>query len=145
MPRRRSVTALRRLTVTGTSMHPTFLPGDRLLIAHPTLLRPLESKFKRVRPGDVVAFYDPRQPPGSPSRRLMLKRVHGRRHGALDLRGDNPGASTDSRHFGAVAVADIVGIVVYRYYPAQRVAWWPGSTEKGSPSGGDASHQPLGG
>ncbi len=72
----------------------------------------------------------------------MLKRVHERRHGALDLRGDNPSESTDSRHFGTIRVADIVGIVVYRYYPAQRVAWWPGDTEKGSAGGGEVGSPP---
>ena len=88
-----------------------------------------------MRPGDVVAFYDPRQPPGSPSRRLVLKRVRETHGGALDVRGDNPSESTDSRHFGAVRAADVAGIVVYRYYPAERVAWWPGSAEKGGPPG----------
>ena len=135
MPRLRSRPVLRRLTVTGESMQPTFQPGDRLLIARPGLLRPLTPEPERVRPGDVVAFYDPRQPPGSSSRRLVLKRVCETHDGALDVRGDNPGESTDSRHFGAVRAADVVGIVVYRYYPAERVAWWPGSAEEGSPPG----------
>ncbi|MPZ98197.1 MAG: signal peptidase I [Dehalococcoidia bacterium] len=36
------------------------------------------------------------------------------------LLGDNRAASTDSRHFGAVSLADIEGEVVLRYWPPER-------------------------
>jgi hypothetical protein len=58
---------------------------------------------------------DPRQPS-----RLMLKRIFATSPGRVDVRGDNPQASTDSRHFGAVAAQSVVGRVVYRYAPPSR-------------------------
>jgi len=116
-------------------MLPAFQPGDRILVAHPALLRLFSPRSQRVRPGDVVAFYDPRKPPGSPNATMLLKRVDALRNGEVDLRGDNPSASTDSRHFGTIPVTDVTGIALYRYYPAQRVAWWPGRSRPGDGSG----------
>lgn len=117
--------------MTGTSMLPAFQPGDRILVAHPALIRPFAPRSHRVRPGDVVTFYDPRWSPGSPDAKVLLKRVHSVRDGEVDLRGDNPIASTDSRHFGTVAAPEVSGIAFYRYYPAHRVAWWPGRSTTG--------------
>jgi hypothetical protein len=50
---------------------------------------------------------------------MLVKRVHSVGPGAVDVRGDNAGASTDSRTFGPVAPAAIAGRVVYRYFPAE--------------------------
>jgi len=79
-------------------MEPTYVAGERL-----TALR----RWRPVRVGDVVVVRDPRDPT-----RWLLKRcvaVHGRR---LDLRGDNPDASTDSRHFGLVSSRDVRYLVL---------------------------------
>jgi nickel-type superoxide dismutase maturation protease len=100
----------RRVTVSGDSMRPAFRPGDRLLIL----------PAARVRVGDVVALPDPRQPD-----RLMVKRVSACAGGLVEVLGDNQAASTDSRDFGAVARRAIVGKVVYRYAPRDRVGWRP--------------------
>src|ERR1700722_17297748 len=103
-----AATVLRRVgkvEVSGASMAPTLRPGDRLLVA----------RFRPVRVGDVVAVPDPRHPA-----RLLVKRVAGRSPAGWDIRGDNPGDSTDSRHFGAVADAAVVGVAVYRYAPPAR-------------------------
>jgi nickel-type superoxide dismutase maturation protease len=101
---------LRRLVVTGESMVPTLLPGDRVLVL---------GGFGRwrapIRPGDLVALPDPRRPD-----RIMVKRVGAiDRHGVV-VRGDNEAASTDSRHFGPVGPATVVGRVIYRYHPEHR-------------------------
>ncbi len=103
---------LRRVEVTGASMSPTFVPGDRLVV----LSRPFGIRARPV-PGDVVAVADPRDP-----RRTLVKRVAAvdAVTGALDVRGDDPGASTDSRDFGPVDAAAVVGRVVYLYAPADR-------------------------
>ncbi|HVB51254.1 MAG TPA: S26 family signal peptidase [Acidimicrobiales bacterium] len=89
---------VRRVTVEGSSMAPTYLPGERL-----TAFR----RWRRVRLGDVVVVRDPRNPS-----RWLLKRCVERVGSLLDLRGDNAQASTDSRDFGLVPSRDAIYIVV---------------------------------
>ena len=86
-------------------MRPTLEPGDRVLLV----------RSARPHVGDLVAVPDPRV-----RERLLVKRVTARRGRLLELRGDNPRASTDSRDFGPVAPGDVVGRVVHRYAPAGR-------------------------
>jgi type IV secretory pathway protease TraF len=69
----------------------------------------------------VVAVADPLAPG-----RLMVKRVHAVGPKGVDVRGDNPEASTDSRQFGLVPRGRLAGRIVYRYGPAGRIGWWPG-------------------
>ena len=85
-------------------MRPTLEPADRVVVLR-----------GRARTGDVIALRDPRAP-----ERIIVKRVHAIVEGGLDVRGDNAGASTDSRTFGAVAPSAVLGRVVYRYAPAAR-------------------------
>lgn len=88
-------------------MEPAFRAGDRLLVL----------RTPRVRPGDVVAVRDPRDPGN-----VMVKRVRAiNDEGQVDVRGDNPTGSTDSRHFGPVDRSDVLGRAVYRYFPGDRV------------------------
>ena len=93
-------------------MEPTLLDGDRLVV----LSRPWGD---RVRPvvGDVVAVTDPRDPG-----RVLVKRVASvdRAARTLEVLGDAPDASTDSRDFGPVPLASVVGRVVHRYGPPGR-------------------------
>jgi signal peptidase I len=89
---------VRRVTVEGFSMAPTYLPGERL-----TALR----RWRRVRLGDVVVVRDPRNPA-----RWLLKRCVAKVGSLLDLRGDNVVASTDSRDFGLVPSSDVAYIVL---------------------------------
>ena len=89
---------VRRVSVEGSSMAPTYQPGERL-----TALR----KWRRVRPGDVVVVRDPRS-----ADRWLLKRCVARLGPRLDLRGDNASASTDSREFGLVSSREVGWIVV---------------------------------
>jgi nickel-type superoxide dismutase maturation protease len=100
----------RRVQVQGSSMIPTFLPGDRLVLIPP---------FK-MRPGCVVAIADPRM-----ADRLMIKRVARLDSRTVEVLGDNPDASTDSRHFGPIDRQAIVGRVLLRYGPPDRAGWWP--------------------
>jgi nickel-type superoxide dismutase maturation protease len=101
---------LRRLEVTGDSMTPTLRPGDRVLV-----VGGLGPWRPRPRTGDLVALADPRDPG-----RLIVKRVAAVAGASVEVRGDNAAASTDSRHFGPVARAAVVGRVVYRYHPEER-------------------------
>lgn len=89
---------LRRVTVEGSSMSPTYVSGERL-----TALR----RWRPIRNGDVVVVRDPRDPT-----RWLLKRCVGRKGSLVDLRGDNAGASTDSRDFGLVPSRNVAYIVL---------------------------------
>jgi signal peptidase I len=93
--------ALDRVVVVGTSMAPTFRPGDRLLLVR---------RLRQLRVGDLVAFDDPRG-----SGRRLVKRVQAVRGALVDVVGDNAASSSDSRDFGAVPSTAIRHLVVHRY------------------------------
>ncbi len=99
---------LQRVRVEGTSMMPALAHGDRLVVVR--ALRP--------RVGDLVAFRDPVEPT-----RLLVKRVVALLPGGVEVRGDNRAASRDSRTFGPVAPAHLVGRAVYRYFPPARAGF----------------------
>ncbi len=94
----------RRVVVEGASMAPTLMAGDRLLVR----------RARRVRVGEVVVLFDPR------GDRVIVKRVTAILGDDIVVRGDNPMASTDSRHFGPVSRKALVGTVVRCYAPATR-------------------------
>ena len=104
--------SIRRLEVRGESMAPTLLDGDRLLV----LSRPLGPR-RLPAVGQVVAVADPRD-----SGRILVKRVAAVDPASrtVEVLGDSPEDSTDSRHFGPVPVASVVGRVVHRYGPPGR-------------------------
>ncbi|MGA3146597.1 MAG: nickel-type superoxide dismutase maturation protease [Acidimicrobiales bacterium] len=111
--------SVRRFEVTGSSMAPALLAGDRLVVVGlPWLPQPWPE------PGAVIAVRDPRLPS-----RILIKRVAAidRRHGTLEVAGDQRAVSTDSRTFGPVSRSSVVGRAVYRYAPAGRSgpAPWP--------------------
>lgn len=89
----------------GDSMLPTLHAGDRLLV-----LRPAPARI-----GDVVAVVDPRL-----ASRTMVKRVAALGAEGVTVRGDNAGASTDSRHLGPLPPSALRGRAFYRYHPAGR-------------------------
>ena len=97
--------------VRGASMAPTLLAGDRLVVESRTYQR------RAPRPGEVVLAADPRQ-----DDRELIKRVASVDAAAstADLRGDAPEASTDSRSFGAIPLAQIRWRAAFRYWPPQR-------------------------
>jgi nickel-type superoxide dismutase maturation protease len=92
---------LLRVKVAERSMEPALAPGDWLLVRRTT----------RVRPGQVVIARNP-----GDGGMLLVKRI-GRAQGAgWWLESDNKQASAvDSRRFGPVPGADIVGRVLFRY------------------------------
>jgi nickel-type superoxide dismutase maturation protease len=87
-------------------MEPHLYAGDCVLVR----------RGVRARVGDVVVLPRPDRPD-----LLVVKRVREvLSDGRLWLAGDNPGSSDDSRLFGAVSTAGIVGRVVWRYRPLRR-------------------------
>ena len=104
----RPATLLFRVAVAGRSMEPTFKDGDWLLVRQ--LRRP-------PRPGEVVVATDPREPA-----RLLVKRVRAVAGDRVTVQGDHadPAESTDSRQFGPIPGAAIVGRPLLRYAPLHR-------------------------
>lgn len=82
-------------------MVPVLAPGDRVLVW----------RTDHVSVGDLVAIRDPDEP-----ERTLVKRVIAFDAGSIRVEGDNPGASRDSRHFGPVPRADVIGRVLTRYF-----------------------------
>lgn len=99
--------------VQGSSMAPTLLPGERLVVERRTYTR------RRPRLGEIVLAADPREPS-----RELIKRVArvDEESGLIELAGDAPDASTDSRTFGAIPIENIRWRVLARYWPAARAA-----------------------
>ena len=98
--------------VRGRSMAPALLPGDRLLVERLTYRR------RGPRAGEIVLAADPRQPS-----RELVKRI-----GLVDPPRAAPSwlvthreASTDSRAFGPVDLADLRWRVVVRCWPPGRI------------------------
>ena len=99
------------VAVTGDSMSPALRAGDRLLVESRTYRRRLP------RVGEVVVAPDPREP-----ERELVKRVTAvdAQRSLVELRGDAPEASTDSRLFGPVPASAVRWRVVGRYWPRPR-------------------------
>ncbi len=88
--------------VAGTSMEPALTDGDVLLT------RPATRRC--ARPGRLVVVADPRN-----DDHLVVKRVRSVTAEGVDVRGDLPERSTDSRAWGPVPASAIRRIVVARW------------------------------
>jgi signal peptidase I len=87
-------------------MQPTLLPGDRVLAF----------RWGAPRANDVVVFRAP-----DARATFTIKRVQAlTADGDVVVRGDNVNVSRDSRHFGPVPRALVIGRVLYRYLPGAR-------------------------
>lgn len=87
-------------------MEPALREGDWVLVLPPR---------RTPRAGDVVLVRDPRE-----RSRLLLKRVAEVSGDGCVVIGDRSDHSTDSRHFGRVPFADVVGRAAFRYAPFRR-------------------------
>ncbi|RKR88222.1 nickel-type superoxide dismutase maturation protease [Micromonospora pisi] len=89
--------------VSGPSMVPTLRHGDAVLVRR---------GGRAVRPGDVVVAVFRSRP-----ELAVVKRAVRRQDGGWWLHGDNELITDDSRAYG---VADVLGRVVFRYWPRPR-------------------------
>ena len=111
-----------RFVVRDRSMVPALLPGDRLLV--------VRWPVRDYRRGDVAIVRDPEQ-----AGRYLVKRLAALPGdlwppgfggagavppGRVVLLGDNRAESRDSRAFGAIPLAALVGRAAWRYLPAAR-------------------------
>jgi len=92
-PKKPSITIRR---IAGGSMRPGLPPG-RIIIAW--------RRRGMARPGDVVIMLHNNQE--------IIKRVHAVRQGEIYVLGDDLEHSTDSRSFGWLPAASLIGIVVW--------------------------------
>lgn len=88
--------------VAGHSMEPSLWQGD--------LLFTVPARSCMIRLGQIVVIDDPLQPDHD-----VIKRVHRIAGDRVDVRGDNPDASTDSRTWGLIDVGLITRIAVRRW------------------------------
>lgn len=107
-----------RVEVEGESMMPALKPGDWLVAI----------RAQEIRPGMLVVVEHPERPGYEMVKRVGAtagERAEGRTLGpdGYWIVGDNEGASTDSRTFGAVSAGAIKGHVVLRYWPIGRPTW----------------------
>jgi nickel-type superoxide dismutase maturation protease len=106
---------VRRFVVADTSMRPALEPGDRLLVCSRSW--PWRGAANaRLRPGDIVVFREPDRHLSFAVKRIASVTPAG----GVEVRGDNVNVSRDSRAFGPLTRAQIVGRVIYRYLPRQR-------------------------
>lgn len=94
------------VVVRGDSMEPTLRDGDHVVVRR---------LGRAPRAGEVVLVPDPRL-----SARSLLKRVAAVGPRGIELVGDRPDRSTDSREFGPVDPASVEGQVLFRYAPLRR-------------------------
>lgn len=81
-------------------MVPTLSSGDFVIY------RPFYNHFENLSDGLIVVVRHPLK-----EKTLILKRVYRVSSKGIDLRGDNPDASTDSRQFGFVTHKHLLGFV----------------------------------
>ena len=86
--------------VEGGSMTPTLNDGDVVLV----------KRTRRIKVGDVVLA----QHPFKQSVKVLKRVTEVNQDGRYVLTGDNPEESTDSRAFGSIKAADILGKVIGR-------------------------------
>ncbi len=94
-----------RVRIVGPSMEPALRNGDWWLV----------SRRGEPKVGDVVLMTHPRRPA-----LLVVKRLSRREDAGWWVLGDNADASEDSRDFGVVPDANVVGRVTFRYFPLRR-------------------------
>ncbi|MBE7386237.1 MAG: nickel-type superoxide dismutase maturation protease [Leptolyngbya sp. SIO1E4] len=95
----------RRFRVTGHSMTPLLRPGNEVLIDPTAYTHTLPT------PGDIVVAAHPQQPALRIIKRVEFVEPDGRCY----LKGANPDASSDSRQFGLVPQAQVMGKVICRF------------------------------
>jgi signal peptidase I len=119
----------RSYTLTAASMEPTLhCARPAPLCRASTADRVVALKYVLVSParGDLVVFHAPikaRAACGLMPGVILIKRIARIVNGRYFLRGDNAGASCDSRVWGTVPRGNLIGRVVATYWPLGRISF----------------------
>jgi signal peptidase I len=119
----------RSYTLTAASMEPTLhCARPAPLCRASTADRVVALKYVLVSParGDLVVFHAPikaRAACGLMPGVILIKRITRIVNGRYFLRGDNAGASCDSRVWGTVPRGNLIGRVVATYWPLGRISF----------------------
>jgi nickel-type superoxide dismutase maturation protease len=99
-----AVVAINRslVEVRGSSMEPVLWPGDRLLT--------VPAALSWLRVGQVVVVRDP----GDPDH-LVVKRLADVDRATVEVRGDDPDRSTDSRQWGRLPRSSVRRVALVRW------------------------------
>lgn len=117
------------IRVRGTSMLPALWPGDLLLT--------VPARVWRLRPGQVVVVADP----GDPDH-LVVKRLTTIDPGGIEVHGDDPAASTDSRTWGRLPRRSVRRVAVRRWPDVRTRLAQPGRRASTSSSGSSSATSP---
>ena len=98
------------MRVSGHSMMPLLRPGDLVLVNRGAY------RFRTPRAGEIVVAR-----PRALGGKACIKRVIRADH-LIELRGDHPDDSADSRTFGAVTPQELVGSVPLAVWPWRRLS-----------------------
>ncbi len=90
--------------VRGESMEPTLSDGDFVWVDCSD-----DGDRQRPRADDIVVACEPG------TDRVVVKRVRGRGTKTVSLGSDNPFEARDSRHYGSVDLANVIGIATLRW------------------------------
>ena len=125
----------------GRSMQPTFAPGQ-LLVTVPVRAGGRWAA-RRLCPGRVVVVEDPLTPGHLVVKRLVARHGHGTTE-RVEVLGDNPAASTDSRHWGPLPVTAVRRVVLARWptLPGGGPDGHPGRRARSSSSGSSRPSSP---
>lgn len=94
-----------RIRVIGPSMEPALRNGEWWVAR----------RTSSIKPGQIVVVEHPRRPG-----LIVVKRAVRRTEDGWWVEGDNPTASDDSREFGSVPDANVIGRLTWRYRPLLR-------------------------
>jgi nickel-type superoxide dismutase maturation protease len=96
------MTILSRFIISGHSMEPTLKTNDTVLVSFLPFL------FSSPKVRDVVALKDPKDG------KVLIKRITKIENKKYFIEGDNKQHSKDSREFGMIGKALIIGKVIYK-------------------------------
>lgn len=81
-------------------MEPTLNEGDLIIY------KPIHKSNELFSKGSIVVAKNP-----SNQREIIIKRVNKKNDVEVELIGDNSNYSVDSRHFGAIKIDEVIGLV----------------------------------